>query len=74
VPGDILVLESGDHVAADARVLEAVELKTNEAILTGESAPVNKNKLSLPAEAAISERRTRCSLRLTLFMEGVELS
>jgi len=57
VPGDILVLESGDHVAADARVLEAVELKTNEAILTGESAPVNKNKLSMPAEAAISERR-----------------
>lgn len=57
VPGDILVLESGDHIAADARVLEAVELKTNEAILTGESAPVNKNTLSLSAEAAISERR-----------------
>ena len=57
VPGDILVLESGDHVAADARVLEAVELKTNEAILTGESAPVNKDTLGLSVEAAISERR-----------------
>jgi len=56
VPGDILVLESGDHVAADARIIEAVELKTNEAILTGESAPVNKNTLSMPTEAAISER------------------
>ena len=57
VPGDILVLESGDHVAADARVLEAVELKTNEAILTGESAPVNKVLAVLGEEAAISERR-----------------
>jgi len=56
VPGDILVLESGDHIAADGRVIEAVELKTNEALLTGESAPVNKNTSSLSAEAAISER------------------
>jgi len=57
VPGDILVLESGDHVAADARVLEAVELKTNEAVLTGESTPVNKSLVTLSEEAAISERR-----------------
>ena len=57
VPGDILVLESGDHVAADARVLEAIELKTNEAILTGESTPVNKALAALSEEAPISERR-----------------
>jgi Ca2+-transporting ATPase len=57
VPGDILVLESGDNVAADARVLEAIELKTIEAILTGESAPVNKKIDAMPVEAAISERR-----------------
>jgi len=57
VPGDIIVLESGDHVAADARVLEAIELKTNEAILTGESTPVNKALVTLSEEAAISERR-----------------
>ncbi len=57
VPGDILVLESGDHVAADARVLEAIELKTNEAILTGESTPVNKALVTLSEEAEISERR-----------------
>jgi Ca2+-transporting ATPase len=56
VPGDILVLESGDHVAADARVLEAVELKTSEAILTGESTPVNKTLAVAPEEAPISER------------------
>ena len=57
VPGDILVLESGDHIAADARVLEAVELKTSEAILTGESMPVNKNLLELDEDIPISERR-----------------
>jgi Ca2+-transporting ATPase len=43
VPGDILVLESGDQIPADARILEAIELKANEAVLTGESAPVNKD-------------------------------
>jgi Ca2+-transporting ATPase len=57
VPGDILVLESGDHIAADARVLEAVELKTIEAVLTGESTPVNKNTSSVAVETPISERR-----------------
>ncbi len=57
VPGDILVLESGDHVPADARIIEAIELKANEAILTGESAPVNKDVAPVKDEAPISERR-----------------
>lgn len=57
VPGDILVLESGDHVPADARIIEAIELKTSEAILTGESAPVNKNVSPVRNDAPISERR-----------------
>ncbi len=57
VPGDILVLESGDHVSADARVIEAIELKTSEAILTGESAPVNKDLVNVAADTPISERR-----------------
>lgn len=57
VPGDILVLESGDRIPADARVLEAIELKTSEAVLTGESTPVNKNISSLAEEIPISERR-----------------
>ncbi len=57
VPGDILILESGDHIPADARVLEAVELKTSEAILTGESTPVNKNTSVLNEAAPLSERK-----------------
>ncbi|MCW4004713.1 MAG: cation-translocating P-type ATPase [Candidatus Bathyarchaeota archaeon] len=57
VPGDILVLESGDHVPADARVMEAIELKTSEAILTGESTPVNKGTAVVNDETPISERR-----------------
>ena len=57
VPGDILALESGDHVPADARIIEAIELKTSEAVLTGESASVNKDVAPVKSDAAISERR-----------------
>ncbi|MES1204709.1 MAG: cation-translocating P-type ATPase [Pseudomonadota bacterium] len=42
VPGDVLLLEAGDIVAADARIVEAHALSTNEAPLTGESMPVEK--------------------------------
>lgn len=44
VPGDILLLEAGDIVAADAEILEASRLQINEAALTGESLPVAKTK------------------------------
>jgi Ca2+-transporting ATPase len=56
VPGDILILEAGDRVPADARIIEAIELKANEAILTGESAPVNKSVSPAKVDAPISER------------------
>ena len=56
VPGDILVLESGDHVPADARIIEAIELKASEAVLTGESTPVNKDVNPVKIDAPISER------------------
>jgi Ca2+-transporting ATPase len=43
VPGDVLVLHTGDRVAADARLLEEINLKADEALLTGESTAVSKN-------------------------------
>ena len=56
VPGDILMLEAGDIVAADARLLEANVLSTMEAALTGESTPVTKHtRASLP-DAPLAER------------------
>lgn len=43
VPGDVIVLEEGDKVPADAKLLESMHLEVNEASLTGESLPVEKN-------------------------------
>ncbi|HQN54203.1 MAG TPA: HAD-IC family P-type ATPase [Novosphingobium sp.] len=54
VTGDILVLEQGDRVAADACLLEARELEADESLLTGESVPVRKRALQ-PGEEAGGE-------------------
>src|SRR6478735_2144527 len=48
VPGDIVLLEAGDVVPADGRVLVSATLEVQEAALTGESAPVPKNSATLP--------------------------
>ena len=56
VPGDVLVLDAGDVVAADARLVEAHRLKTNEAPLTGESMPVEKRVGADEAGASLAER------------------
>lgn len=56
VPGDLLDLESGDIVAADARLLEAHALTTTEAPLTGESLPVRKQTDPVPEDAPLAER------------------
>lgn len=57
VPGDILVLEDGDRVAADARLLEAVSLKMDEAPLTGESTPVEKSLGLYDEKAPVGDRK-----------------
>jgi len=57
VPGDIIVLETGDIVPADARLLEISSLKVNEAMLTGESMPVDKHTADIPQEVCLADRR-----------------
>ncbi len=57
VVGDVLILQPGQPVAADARVVEAHRLATNEAALTGESLPVRKQAQdALPADTPLGER------------------
>ncbi len=58
VPGDILILEAGDRVPADARLLENHALKVNESALTGESEPVEKQTDALTEDnPALGDRR-----------------
>ncbi|HSA70945.1 MAG TPA: cation-translocating P-type ATPase, partial [Burkholderiales bacterium] len=57
VPGDILLIEEGDTIAADARVIQSVALQTAEAALTGESLPVAKEIEALAEDAVLGERR-----------------
>lgn len=57
VPGDLLVLETGGRVAADARVLSSEELRVDESALTGESEPVAKETKELEADTPMGDRR-----------------
>ncbi len=57
VPGDIFVIETGDLVGADARVIQAVELHTNESALTGEVEPVHKVPGVVEVDCPLAERR-----------------
>ncbi len=58
VPGDLVLLVAGDRVPADARLLESANLRINEAPLTGESLPVEKDSLRQEApEAPVADRR-----------------
>jgi len=57
VPGDILLIETGDRVPADARLIEASNLKINEATLTGESMPVEKHTRVLKEPLTLPDRK-----------------
>ena len=56
VPGDIVVIRAGDRIAADLRVIEAHNLRVEEAILTGESTVVEKNTDALSGELPLGDR------------------
>jgi magnesium-transporting ATPase (P-type) len=56
VPGDIVLLQSGDKVPADLRLLNAKNLRIEEAALTGESAPVEKSAAAVDARAVLGDR------------------
>ena len=71
VPGDIVVLEAGDAVPADGRIIENASLKIEEAALTGESVPVNKmiDALNLSggtAEVPLGDRKNMCYMGSTV--------
>ncbi len=58
VPGDIVFLEAGNYVPADVRLIEAVNLRVEEAALTGESVPVQKNAADiLSVDASLGDRK-----------------
>jgi len=56
VPGDVLVFNAGDKINADCRIVESKNLQTNEAVLTGESLPINKEDRKLPQGTILPER------------------
>jgi Ca2+-transporting ATPase len=66
VPGDILIIDAGDRIAADARLLEAANLKVNEAPFTGESLPVEKNTRETAGDKAIHDRRNMVFMGTTV--------
>jgi magnesium-transporting ATPase (P-type) len=58
VPGDLVLVEAGDRVPADLRLVAARGLKAEEAILTGESVPVEKSTAPVSCEASLGDRRS----------------
>ena len=58
VPGDLVIVREGDRVPADARIVHAERLTADESLLTGESAPVDKDTTAVPAGTLLAERRS----------------
>ncbi len=70
VPGDVVVLEAGDAVPADCRVIEAHDLAVNNAALTGESEPVSRTTDSVPVDTPLLQARN-CTFMGTVVAAGV---
>ena len=66
VPGDIVLLEIGDRVPADIRVIESVNLKTDESALTGESVSVGKRSEPVAEAEPLAGRRSMCWMGTTV--------
>ncbi len=66
VPGDIICLEAGSRVPADARLIEAVSIQIDEAALTGESTPVNKSVGIVSADVGIVDQRNMVFMGTTV--------
>ncbi|MBN2383163.1 HAD-IC family P-type ATPase [bacterium] len=66
VLGDLLILDAGDRIVADARLIEAVNLRINESTFTGESLPVEKDIRVLPPDAPIHDRRNMAFMGTTV--------
>ena len=70
VPGDVVIIEAGDYIPADVRLVEGVNLKVDEAALTGESVPVEKNADAVLAEDASLGDRVNCAYMGTVVTYG----
>ncbi len=57
VPGDIVILETGDYIPADLRIIEAVNLKSQEAAMTGESVPSEKSENTIEGDCDLGDRK-----------------
>jgi Ca2+-transporting ATPase len=57
VPGDVILLRTGDRIPADGRLMEAINLRIEEAPLTGESTPIEKIREPLEGEVSVGDRR-----------------
>ena len=70
VPGDVVIMEAGDYIPADVRLVEVVNLKVDEAALTGESVPVEKDANAVLAEDASLGDRVNCAYMGTVVTYG----
>ncbi|MBI2135702.1 calcium-translocating P-type ATPase, SERCA-type [Candidatus Woesearchaeota archaeon] len=57
VPGDILIIEEGDKISADSRIIEVISLETQEAALTGESTPVEKQECVIKEGSPLGDQK-----------------